>query len=194
MGPKCDLPCVHGTKLPDLSCDCHGCYTGTGCNDTCGGHGDCVDDKCVCRSTDGFWGSKCTERGCPGVGESCSGRGSCSLFDQRCTCDSDWKGKDCSQPDCPGTPDCNSRGNCTVNSAGVPTCVDCHLSMGVACQLNCIHGHESPPNSQKCVCEACYGGDDCNVECSQRGSCGNGSCTCDAGYRGDTCQLLDCPG
>ena len=85
-------------------------------------------------------------------------------------------------------------GNCTVNSAVVPTCVDCHLSMGVACQLNCIHGHESPPNSQKCVCEACYGGDDCNVECSQRGSCGNGSCTCDAGYRGESCQLLDCPG
>ena len=56
MGPKCDLPCVHGTKFPNLTCDCHGCYSGTGCNDTCGGHGECVNNKCVCSSTDGWWG------------------------------------------------------------------------------------------------------------------------------------------
>ena len=46
----CDLPCVHGTKLPDLSCDCHDFYTGTGCNGTCGEHDNIVDGKGVCRS------------------------------------------------------------------------------------------------------------------------------------------------
>ena len=85
-------------------------------------------------------------------------------------------------------------GFCDPDTYDVPTCTNCTQSMGEACQLPCINGVESPPFSQICVCDPCYSGAGCDVECSYNGNCTNGTCVCDDGYKGSLCDTIDCPG
>ena len=79
-------------------------------------------------------------------------------------------------------------GDCDSINFPDPTCVNCTASMGVACELACIHGEEDPPFSQLCVCHTCYGGGSCDVECSHQGACVNDTCQCEDGYQGELCE------
>ncbi|KAK3724602.1 hypothetical protein QZH41_005193 [Actinostola sp. cb2023] len=92
-----------------------------------------------------------------------------------------WKDEGCEIPDCPGTPDCNNNGDCD-GSFNPPRCANCtNGTMGMGCQLPCIHGKEDPPHSSVCKCDPCFKGLACDIECSGKGTCNNSTCTCHAG-------------
>jgi len=89
---------------------------------------------------------------------------------------------------CSEFPDVNkptqsSAGTCDGTAYSPPRCVNCQSGwIGSSCALRCIHGTEIPPFSEVCVCSSsCYTGDTCDVECSNRGKCTNGTCVCDEG-------------
>ena len=123
MGPDCNTPCEHGQQIPMDSgiCICDKCYAGKSCDAECSGHGSCMDEICECD--EGWWGEKCSTRGCPGVGTSCSYHGTCNSALQECTCTPGWTGKDCNEPDCPGG--CAGNGFCNGTGRAVPEC-QCH--------------------------------------------------------------------
>ncbi|KAI8479536.1 hypothetical protein Bbelb_427260 [Branchiostoma belcheri] len=193
MGASCDRPCVNGTVTPEDTCVCDPCYYGPGCDLECSNHGSCQNDQCSC---DEAWrGEDCSIRGCPGELEDCSGHGYCNRLDQVCYCQPNWKGPDCNTPDCPGTPDCRDRGYCDGTNYDPPRCVNCTQGwMGSECQVPCTHGVQQPMDSGFCDCFPCYSGTSCDMECTDHGTCQNGTCQCQSGYEGDMCQDLDCPG
>ena len=98
-------------------------------------------------------------------------------------------------PDCPG-PRCSGRGLCNV-TVDPPRCTGCAAGwMGPACNEACQHGRQTPMDSGRCVCDACYAGRGCDSECSGHGACDEGGawCECEPGARGAKCELLGCPG
>ncbi|KAH3816457.1 hypothetical protein DPMN_117973 [Dreissena polymorpha] len=62
-------------------------------------------------------------------------------------------------------------GTCDGANYWPPKCFNCTQSMGDSCQYDCIHGKEFPPFSTQCVCDPCYSGFSCNVECTNNGFC-----------------------
>ena len=108
-----------------------------------------------------------------------------------------WTGLGCNEPDCPGTPNCFGRGHCNTTNRETPQCTDCVEGwMGPACNDPCVHGH---PNRGVCICDhPCYADSGCQLECSGRGTCVDGSCSCNfdnnIGWQGEHCELDGCPG
>ena len=162
QGPGCTIPCVNGSQFPMDSgiCRCNpsACFDGPSCTRECSGQGTCEAGTCVCDEA--WWGDRCDEKGCPGIGESCSGHGSCIEEEQLCLCNPGWQGgkarpgtnhlvltnsmlgPGCNIPDCPGTPDCNGTGICD-GSVDPPQCRSCPKgSMGGACELPCVNGNQ----------------------------------------------------
>ena len=68
-------------------------------------------------------------------------------------------------------------GDCDGDNFDIPRCVNCTASVGLACEQDCIHGHEDPNFPTVCVCDACYDDIACSVECNNRGVCTNESGT-----------------
>ena len=66
MGPACEYPCVHGLEFPAFStrCECERCYSDSGCQTECSGHGNCDNETCLCDA--GFKGDLCQNLDCPG--------------------------------------------------------------------------------------------------------------------------------
>ncbi|XP_033745589.1 uncharacterized protein LOC117331103 [Pecten maximus] len=194
MGLQCELPCEMGTAAQSgnmFSCECDDCISGTGCDSVCNGHGTCNGTgTCICDSA--WWGALCTDPGCPGVGSSCSGHGNCLAGS--CSCDQYYKGAGCEEVYC--TDDCNNRGTCDYNNYWPPKCINCNDSIGPKCEKDCIHGTELSPFSTVCVCDDCYSGFDCSIQCSNQGLCNStsNSCDCETGFKGSICADLDCPG
>jgi len=59
------------------------------------------------------------------------------------------------------------------------------------CFLNCSGNGVclNSSNSSACVCDACYNGSGCEIECSGHGTCSNSSvCVCDDGFSGTQCE------
>ena len=108
-----------------------------------------------------------------------------------------WTGLGCNEPDCPGTPNCFGRGHCNTTNRETPQCTDCVEGwMGPTCNDPCVHGH---PNRGVCICDhPCYADSGCQLECSGRGTCVDGSCSCNfdnnIGWQGEHCELDGCPG
>ena len=78
-----------------------------------------------------------------------------------------------------------------------PVCTNCIPGwMGPACEDLCTHGKQVPMDSGNCVCDPCYTGRGCNVECTGHGTCVNDICQCDqlTGWRGSLCEVPGCPG
>lgn len=179
LGTFCQLQCFGGTIKVDSNgneiCECHPCYSGATCDKLCGGQGNCTTKinstdptqnitECACEIN--WKGDYCTEKTCWGLFNlECSGRGNCDYNNQRCkSCNQGWTGDYCEFPNCDdGNPDCSGRGVCDVNtldSVGRPTCVNCTLSMGKACEDDCIHGTEKKLGTGSiCECDTCYSGE-----------------------------------
>ncbi|PIK61111.1 hypothetical protein BSL78_01936 [Apostichopus japonicus] len=136
----------------------------------------------------------CVFRGCPGTNNmNCTNRGLCNQLEQTCFCDSKWKGLACELPNCEGTPDCNAQGDCIlVDGEGHCECYEGWI--GPACNVECIQGTQDPDYPSLCVCEPCYSGDKCDIQCSGQGSCIDSACVCESNYKGDDCSELNCPG
>lgn len=51
-------------------------------------------------------------------------------------------------------------------------------------------------DSGNCVCDPCFAGRGCNVECNGYGTCLENKCRCDelTGWRGSLCEVPGCPG
>ena len=68
--------------------------------------------------------------------------------------------------------------------------------MGDECQYACIHGDSAPSDNELvpfiCNCHSCYEGGDCTIECSEHGTCNDGTCECDLGWQGEYCDEPDC--
>ncbi|XP_070533135.1 tenascin-X-like [Ptychodera flava] len=198
MGPDCNDPCTFGNQVPMDSgnCVCDPCYSGRSCNSECMENGFCSDGKCSCDP--GWWGELCEVPGCPGVEEDCSGNGDCNSALHLCFCYPGWKGDGCEIPDC--ADDCNNRGYCNGTDRTTPQCTDCEQGwMGHACEEPCVYGIQEPMDSGVCLCDKCYTGYGCNVECSGNGVCNdNNQCECfeDPGnsWFGLKCEMKGCPG
>ena len=145
---------------------------------------------CDCGNN-GSRGDLCEIDGCPGVGSDCTGHGLCNVGTRQCTCDAGWKTAGCNVPEC--TDDCNDHGFCN-GTTGQPQC-DCDEGFfGWACEFECKNGTVERYNDT-CMCEPCYSGLECDVLCSSRGECINGTCDCGFdGYRGEFCNEPGCPG
>ncbi|XP_072025321.1 uncharacterized protein [Amphiura filiformis] len=181
IGDACERPCVNGTAQSDGTCVCDTCFSGPGCDRECSGYGSCADDTCHCVSA--WWGPDCSYQGCPGLGTNCTSHGHCNVIDQECYCQSGWKGDGCHIPDCPGIPDCNSRGACDGDMYDPPRCINCTKGwMGEKCEIPCTHGEQEPPNSGRCKCYPCYSGTNCDIECTDHGTCDEAVCQCQSGY------------
>ena len=94
--------------------------------------------------------------------------------------------------------DCSNVGICL--EIDVPKCNCSTGYFGSDCGQFCHNGDILTPDpndlaTQTCQCHDCFSGTECNVECSGRGSCYNGTCDCGiAGWRGDNCERSGCPG
>lgn len=68
--------------------------------------------------------------------------------------------------------------------------------MGPACEDLCTNGTQVPMDSGNCVCDPCFAGRGCNVECNGYGTCLENKCRCDelTGWRGSLCEVPGCPG
>lgn len=194
MGEDCNQPCVHG-KAKNGLCNCDACYSGSGCQFECSGHGECIQGKCHCDRLpgDAYVGDKCELPGCPGTDGKCSGNGFCNMKLRRCECYPGWAGDGCDEFDCPGNPSCMGHGHC---SNEFPRTCNCFPKWaGEACGIPCIHGMNYG-NSSGCICDSCYSGVGCDLLCSGNGQCHNGSCFCqlEKGFKGKTCAIPSCPG
>ena len=59
----------------------------------CSNHSNtCVNGKCDC-GFDGWRGTFCHRKGCPGFQKDCSGHGSCLSASQTCICEAGWSGE-----------------------------------------------------------------------------------------------------
>lgn len=197
-GLACEAPCINGTqsKKDARICECDACFTGVKCDSLCSGviNATCVNQTCNC-GFQGWRGSLCEKKGCPGWDTDCTGHGTCNSATGVCNCNEGWSGRGCEIPNCPGTPDCSGHGTC--NRAATPYC-SCNVGwMGAACNVPCVKGTPSRNNQGDyiCNCETCYSGVSCDEECSGRGNCTNNTCDCGFdGWRGNLCQLRGCPG
>lgn len=170
-------------------CECDPCYSGAMCEKYCNDveGANCTNGTCDC-GFEGWRGDRCTIKGCPGVGTDCSGHGYCN-GDGTCVCISGWRGRGCETPVC--TANCTGRGDCIVVN-NQPTCECATSFFGVGCEYECAFGQVY--DTQNCTCDPCYGGYECNVECTGRGNCTNGTCDCGfTGWKGDLCELPGCP-
>ncbi len=123
-------------------------------------------------------GPLCTIQSCPGAGDACTvnpadpslRNGICNEGTQTCQCNPGWGGVGCDVPDCPGTPDCNGRGQCdgaTYMPAPSPVCRSCVKGwVGQSCERACASGTQTPVDSGNCVCDACFSGPQCDIECA----------------------------
>ena len=98
-----------------------------------------MNGQCVCR--EGFMGTACKERRCPG---DCHGRGRCE--DGQCVCQEGFEGPDCGRRSCPN--DCSGWGQCVEGH--------CICSEGHAGD-DCSEG-ESVLNQRGLGCEGACGG------------------------------------
>lgn len=198
MGTACDVRCVKGTPSKNNDgnyiCNCKTCYSGISCDKECSGHGNCTNGTCDC-GFDGWRGSLCERKGCPGWKTDCSGHGSC-LADGSCYCNPGWSGVGCEQPQCPGGGNCNGHGVCDGKNHDPPVCVSCDAGYyGKDCGTRCYNGTVlDGPNGKQCQCDSCFTGVYCNKECDLHGKCVNGRCQCQSGYRGEKCETVGCPG
>lgn len=194
MGPACNDPCVHGHP-ENGRCVCDQCYTGSGCQLECSGHGECVSGKCICNNNagDAYVGKNCELPGCPGRDRNCEGHGFCNIKLQKCECYPGWTGDACDTLDCPGSPPCSGHGDCSNTN---PRTCSCHRQWaGEICEVPCVNG-TNYGNASGCICSPCFSGVGCNLECSLNGKCVNGKCVCDKdkGFKGDVCVIPSCPG
>eukprot|EP00505_MAST-04D_sp_SCG-Rhode-Island_P002219 Stramenopile-MAST_4_protein_2219 len=124
-GPACDtLSCpandngeecsLHGS-CKNGKCQCDELYSGhmcqiSSCKDGCNFHGTCKkgpNGVAFCKCEDGFAGSDCAKKICPGNGE-CSKHGDCNEKRATCKCHAGWEGPGCAKPICPDN--CNNHG------------------------------------------------------------------------------------
>ena len=167
----CSFP--QGRCAPDgKSCICSAGWFGEACreqakcapDDSCTGHGQCVEGRCACES--GWGGDDCGRPLCPAAADTgvlCSGRGKC--FDGTCECFDGYAGAACEiHVGCPGG--CSGHGVCR------------------SAQCECDPGW----TGVQCENRACEGG------CNGRGRCENGECVCFPGWLGLRCESKACPG
>lgn len=57
--------------------------------------------------------------------------------------------------------------------------------MGEDCSKPCVHGKVDGPS---CVCDPCYTGAGCELECSGNGRCVNDTCDCFSTVIGTNCH------
>jgi len=184
------------------------------CQNDCNGHGQCVDDVCVCDAS--FAGPSCSQYLCLEHSDQCSDHGQCR--ETKCVCHDGYGGHNCAVVTNNCANHCTGHGNCMD---GVCTChagytgSDCSLvDTSISCAQNCSgHGFcdTSNPDSPTCVCSPEWVGDRCDVEryrcpsemknCSGHGVCaavdsanlgGDWQCACEAGFCGGHCQRV-CP-
>ena len=158
---------------------------GAGCSgdETCSGHGRCLDDGdggTLCECVAGWQGAACAARASATCanGSSCAaeGPGQCSsgVTGERCgVCAGGMAGADCAVP-CSTAMNCSGHGRCIEAS-----------DEGAVC--SCVHGWEGATCSvqtQRAVCaddEGCGG--------AGRGRCVDGRCNCSQGYSGERCDV-----
>ena len=130
------------------------------CPKACSNNGECTSNQCVCN--DGYYGSDCSQIGCPTT--TCSGHGICDSI--MCHCSTGYYGYNC-ESTCPGgnLNPCYLRGTCD-QKIGVCTCTTSQ-AFGYACQyINCT--------------QQCHNGGMCNYA--------DGQCICPTSYSGSQCQ------
>lgn len=205
MGIACTEKCLNGTGRirPDGTavCDCDSCFSGTACDQECSNQGKCNNATCDC-GFEGWRGSTCETKGCPGWGKDCTGHGDCIPSTGQCICRSGWAGRGCEIPQCPGGGNCSNHGVCDGVNYDPPQCIKCDTGyMGRGCELSCVNGNvsvgvnkETGEPSYSCICDSCYSGIACDQVCSLHGTCSNGTCNCIVGWKGDVCSQKGCPG
>eukprot|EP00906_Rhabdomonas_costata_P038727 RCo054773 len=134
----------------------------------CSGHGVCQSISGLCKCSDGYGGSTCSQT-CPVLNSlPCGGssRGTCEPATGTCTCVSGYFYGSACEVSCPGADTfsvCSQRGKCVYNGATA----SCNCSSGFAgtnCQLECPGGSGFP----------CYGHGTCSVV--------DASCTCQTNF------------
>lgn len=189
--------CVHGVENPaTFECICDPCYSGAECDKLCNTQGTCTaNGTCDC-GFDGYRGDYCQKHECPGEGVSCSNHGTCNPSTHVCSCNPGWTGIGCHIVKCEN--DCNNVGVCL--EIAVPKCNCSAGYFGSDCGQYCHNGVIITPDpndlaTQYCQCDPCFTGTECDIECSGRGTCHNGTCDCGIdGWRGDNCERSGCPG
>ena len=127
----------------------------------------------------------------------------------RCFCDIGWGGSFCSSKLCKSN--CSGHGNCQYTSTDHnASCLCDPLWGGEDCSIWAINvsecfcsGHgscikqNSSNSSFSCLCDLQWSGSDCGSDlmrqectqnCSEHGSCKNGTCVCDPGFSGNFCE------
>ena len=165
----------------------------------CNNQGSCVNGTCDC-GFNGWRGEFCGTKGCPGHDVSCSDHGTC-LVTGNCTCLTGWTGVGCHVVQCLN--DCSGHGSClALEPPDTPRCECLEGYFATDCSKQCVHGtvlkpNPADPSSWECVCNSCYTGETCELECSGRDGarCNDGVCDCGtAGWRGLNCEKAGCPG
>lgn len=163
------------------TCKCKEGFSGPGCadrtcEDTCSGHGQCLNDNCFCEP--GYAGHDCSRELCP---NSCNGNGQCTS--EGCKCRTGYVGDGCEDTvvPCPGKDsNCTAHGQCTFQE-------DQTTKYGVAAVCHCENGWSGS------ACTAAYCPKGCN-EAKGQGRCAlPGQCECSDNYFGETCEKEICP-
>jgi hypothetical protein len=177
-------------------CVCSTGYEGASCGDCASGFvadpgqpGACIPDLCAAGS--------------------CSGHGLCSMASAnqtRCECASGYEGAACTEcstgfvadPAAPSVciqdlcteASCSGHGDCSMASAGNPSCRCAEGYTGGSC-AECASGFvRDPADASRCIANLCNA-----ATCSLHGACsmaseGETHCACNAGYAGTSCS--DC--
>ncbi|XP_043476119.1 teneurin-m isoform X2 [Leptopilina heterotoma] len=183
-------------------CQCNPGFGGDDCSESvcpvlCSQRGEYINGECQCNP--GWKGKECSLRHDECEVPDCNGHGHC--INGKCNCVRGYKGKFCETIDCPH-PTCSGHGFCADGS-----CICKKGWKGPACSqmdkeaLQCLpdcSGHGTfDLETQTCLCEPNYSGDDCSKElcdldCGLHGHCVDNACDCLLGWSGELCNLKQC--
>jgi len=211
--------CDQSPGLAQFKCTCTEGWQGRSCDapsipcedPTCGGNGQCDNQRGFCICNKGFAGHDCKQEACPNKCGADKKKGAC-VDNARCLCNEGWTGEGCAFKECPNN--CGGHGACTLSLddpdiAGICMCeegfngADC---MSDSCPDNC-NGHGDCKDAgdgkgKMCQCAKGFLGAGClecdaSVHCTSHGTClfekEEPRCQCYGGFSGGDCSLASCP-
>ncbi|XP_073990849.1 teneurin transmembrane protein Ten-m isoform X6 [Rhodnius prolixus] len=183
-------------------CQCNPGFGGEDCSQSvcpvlCSQRGEYINGECQCNP--GWKGKECSLRHDECEVPDCNGHGQCT--NGKCICARGFKGKFCEEVDC-AHPTCTGHGVC---ADGVCLCkkgwkgADCSEtdSDALQCLPDCSGHGQFDVETQACLCEPMFSGEDCSrelcdLDCGLHGHCVGDSCTCVNGWAGEFCNEKQC--